>query len=40
LRDLSGGFTLPLALLGASALGSGVLGQLVHPRYGREAPVA
>lgn len=40
LRDLSGGFTLPLALLGACALGSGLLGQLVHPRYGREVAVA
>jgi CP family cyanate transporter-like MFS transporter len=40
LRDISGGFTLPLALLGACALGSGLLGQLVHPRYGREVAVA
>ena len=36
LRDLSGGFALPLAVLGACALASGLLGQLVHPRYGRE----
>jgi CP family cyanate transporter-like MFS transporter len=36
LRDLSGGFALPLAVLGACALGSGLLGQAVHPRYGRE----
>jgi CP family cyanate transporter-like MFS transporter len=40
LRDLSGGFTLPLAVLGTCALASGLLGQLVHPRYGREVAVA
>jgi CP family cyanate transporter-like MFS transporter len=36
LRDLSGGFALPLAVLGTCALASGLLGQAVHPRYGRE----
>jgi CP family cyanate transporter-like MFS transporter len=40
LRDLSGGFALPLAVLGVCALASGLLGQLVHPRYGREVAVA
>jgi CP family cyanate transporter-like MFS transporter len=40
LRDLSGGFTLPLAVLGFCALGCGLLGLLVHPLYGREAAVA
>jgi CP family cyanate transporter-like MFS transporter len=39
LRDASGGFELPLALLACCALASGVLGLVVHPRYGRqEAP--
>lgn len=40
LRDLSGGFAVPLAVLAACGLGSGLLGQLVHPRYGRELVVA
>lgn len=40
LRDLSGGFELPLLLLAACAAGCGVLGQLVHPRYGRSAGLA
>jgi len=35
LRDLSGGFALPMAVLGVCALASGLLGQLVHPRFGR-----
>jgi cyanate permease len=39
LRDLSGSFVLPLALLGGCALGSGLLGQLVHPGYGRRVRV-
>lgn len=40
LRDLSGGFALPLAVLATCALGSGLLGLLVHPRYGRTPAVA
>jgi CP family cyanate transporter-like MFS transporter len=40
LRDLSGGFELPLAVLASCALGSGLLGTLVHPRYGRSSAVA
>jgi CP family cyanate transporter-like MFS transporter len=36
LRDLSGGFALPLSVLGGCALACGLVGQLVHPGYGRD----
>jgi CP family cyanate transporter-like MFS transporter len=40
LRDISGGFALPLSVLAACALACGLLGQLVHPNYGRDLAVA
>lgn len=40
LRDISGGFALPLTVLAACALACGLLSQLVHPNYGRDPTVA
>jgi CP family cyanate transporter-like MFS transporter len=40
LRDLTGGFTVPLLVLATSGLGTGLLGQLVHPQFGRDVAVA
>lgn len=35
LRDLSGGFALPMAVLGLCVVACGLLSQLVHPGFGR-----
>ncbi len=40
LRDLTGGFTVPLLILAACGLGTGLLGALVHPHFGRDPAVA
>jgi len=40
LRDLSGGFELPIALLGACVVACGLLGQAVGPGFGREPSLA
>jgi MFS transporter, CP family, cyanate transporter len=37
LRDVSGSFTLPIAVLGACVVAAGLIGQRVHPGFGREA---
>jgi len=40
LRDLSGGFELPIALLRACVVACGLLGQAVGPGFGREPSLA
>jgi len=39
LRDISGSFTLPIAVMGACVVAAGLIGQRVHPGFGREAPL-
>jgi hypothetical protein len=36
LRDLTGGFEVPVAVLGACGVACGLLGQLVGPGFGRK----
>ena len=36
LRDLTGGFEVPVAVLGACVVACGLLGQLVGPGFGRK----
>jgi MFS transporter, CP family, cyanate transporter len=40
LRDLSGGFALPMAVLGSCVVACGLLGQVVSPAFGRRPALA